>query len=260
MARSTTLDVLARVGFIAFAVIHLLVAWIVVRILRGEPAHEGDPTGAFALLADQPGGTALLWAAVVGLAALTVWQLLEAATGHRDEQDSARTRERLISVGRTIVYGFLGWTAARFVTGDAHSSAEEQQGATSTVLSSAGGRALVVVIGLAIVALSLGLLWYGLTARFERHLKTGEMRGRTRSVARGLGRFGYAAKGVAYAIVGVLLVSAAATYDPAKSRGLDGALRTLAAKPYGPLVLAIAALGFAAFGAYCLVQARYRKV
>jgi len=58
----------------------------------------------------------------------------------------------------------------------------------------------------------------------------------------------------------VLLVSAAVTYDPDKARGLDAALRTLAAQPYGGFLLAVVALGIAAFGVFCFIQARYRKV
>jgi hypothetical protein len=77
---------------------------------------------------------------------------------------------------------------------------------------------------------------------------------------RWLGIVGYVAKGIAYGVAGVLLVTAARTYDPAKARGLDAALRTLAAQPYGQLLLAIIAAGLAAFGVFCLLQMRYRKV
>ena len=76
----------------------------------------------------------------------------------------------------------------------------------------------------------------------------------------GTGQIGYAVKGAAYAIVGVLLVVAAATYSSHKSTGLDGALRTLAAQPFGVVLLLVVVLGFALFGVYCFFQSRYRKV
>jgi hypothetical protein len=57
-----------------------------------------------------------------------------------------------------------------------------------------------------------------------------------------------------------LVVAAAVTYDPAKSRGLDGALKTLAGQRFGVWLLALVAAGIAAFGIYCFSQARYRKV
>jgi hypothetical protein len=81
-----------------------------------------------------------------------------------------------------------------------------------------------------------------------------------RRVTRRLGQVGYVAKGIAFTIVGVLLVDAALTDNPAKSRGLDAALHLLVEQPYGVLLLIAVGAGFAAFGIYCFVQAKYRKV
>jgi hypothetical protein len=86
------------------------------------------------------------------------------------------------------------------------------------------------------------------------------MNHRTRQAARRLGQAGYIAKGIAFGIVGLLLADAAVTHNPAKSRGLDAALRTLIAQPFGKFLLFLVAIGFAAFGIYCFFQARYRKV
>jgi hypothetical protein len=104
------------------------------------------------------------------------------------------------------------------------------------------------------------MIVYGLIKRFFKHLMTERMSARTRKVSRILGVSGYVAKGVAYAIAGVLVIAAAVTFDPAKARGLDGALRTLVQQPYGGLLLILVAAGIAAFAAFCFVQARYRKV
>ncbi len=60
--------------------------------------------------------------------------------------------------------------------------------------------------------------------------------------------------------MGILVVSAALTYDAEKARGLDAALRTLVEQSYGPILLGLVALGIACYGVYCFVQSRYRKV
>ena len=62
-----------------------------------------------------------------------------------------------------------------------------------------------------------------------------------------------------YGIAGILVVVAAVRSDPSKATGLDTALKTLAAQPYGVVLLVIVALGLAAFGVYCLFDARYRR-
>jgi hypothetical protein len=83
---------------------------------------------------------------------------------------------------------------------------------------------------------------------------------RTRTVSRRLGVAGYVAKGVAYGIAGLLVLTAAINYDPEQARGLDGALHALREQSYGGILLTLVALGIAAFGVYCFVQAKYRKV
>jgi hypothetical protein len=60
--------------------------------------------------------------------------------------------------------------------------------------------------------------------------------------------------------VGVLVIQAAVGYDPAKARGLDAALRTTAAAPYGKPLLILIAAGIAAFGVFCFFQAKYRRI
>lgn len=111
-----------------------------------------------------------------------------------------------------------------------------------------------------VVGIGAYVAWYGLSGGFERRLKRGQMRRSTWRLAVLTGQVGYAVKGVAYAVVGVLLVAAAVTFDPKRSTGLDGALRTLAGEPLGTTVLILVALGFAVFGVYCFFQSRYRKV
>lgn len=259
-ADSKLLETLARAGFIGYGVVHLLFAWLALQIAFGGSSKQGDQSGALQTLATKPMGKFLIIAIIVGLVAMTLWQALEAAIGHRVDQGKERTFERLASVGRALVYGYLAYTAYKVISGAKSSSADSQQKASQQLMDSTGGRWLVALIGLAVAAIGIGLIWYAVTKRFEKHLNTGQMSPQTRKLSRRLGVAGYAAKGAAYGIAGLLLLVAAVTYDPAKARGLDAALRTLAEQTYGTLLLTVVALGIAAFGAFCFIQARYRKV
>jgi hypothetical protein len=159
-----------------------------------------------------------------------------------------------------VVYAVLAWTAFRIIAGSGTSSAQKQETATATLLSSPGGRWLVGLAGLAVIGVGVGMAVFGLLAKFERKLERHRMSRTTERTVHVLGMVGYAAKGTAFAIVGVLVVLAAVHHDPSRSRGLDAALRTLAAQPFGPWLLSLVALGFLAFGAFCVFQARYRRV
>ncbi|MFI7607234.1 DUF1206 domain-containing protein [Micromonospora sp. NPDC049366] len=259
-ADSRWLELLARAGFIGYGIVHLLFAWLALQIAFGKSADDGDQSGALRTLAAQPLGKFLVIATAVGLVAMAIWQALEAAAGHRAERGRERTWERVASAGRTVVYLYFAWTAYKVFSDAKSNSADQQEALTGQAMHSSGGRWLVGLAGLVLAAIGVGLVVYGLIKRFEKHLKTTEMSPRTRRLARRLGIAGYVAKGVAYAIAGVLVIVAAVTYDPEKARGLDAALRTLREQSYGGLLLTLVALGIAAFGAFCFLQSRYRKV
>lgn len=257
---SHLLELLTRAGFLGYGVVHLLFAWLAAQIAFGRPSAEGDQSGAMRALAAQPLGRLLVIAIGVGLLAMSVWQALEAASGHREERGGRRTAERLVSAGRTLVYLYLAWTAFQVFRNANADSAQKQQALTEKLMISTGGRWLVALAGLALAGIGVGLVVYGLAKRFEKHLRTGPMSPSTRRLARRLGMAGYAAKGSAYALAGTLVVVAAVRFDPDRARGLDGALHTLREQPYGTVLLMIIALGIAAFAGYCAVQAKYRKV
>ena len=128
------------------------------------------------------------------------------------------------------------------------------------MLAHPAGRFLIVLCGLGVLALGIGMLVYGAKRKFERKLMRYRMSEAARVTARRTGQAGYIAKGIAFGIVGLLLVDAAATKDPGKSGGLDAALHAIVAQPFGAFLLFVVAVGFAAAGVYCFVQARYRKV
>ncbi|GAB3803677.1 DUF1206 domain-containing protein [Micromonospora zhanjiangensis] len=259
-ANSKPLEILTRAGFIGYGIVHVLFAWLALQIAFGKSAQEGDQTGAMQTLAAQPIGKTLLVAVAVGLLAMALWQLSEAFVGHQEERGRRRVFERVASGARAVLYAWFAWTAVKVVNDAGSSSADKQQAMSAQLMSSGGGRFLVGLVGVAVLALGVGMVGYGAKKKFEEKLHTERMNAGTSKLARRLGVAGYSAKGVAVAIAGVLVVGAAVTYDPDKARGLDAALRTLRDQSYGPILLTLVALGIAAFAAFCVIQAKYRKV
>ncbi|WP_434743632.1 DUF1206 domain-containing protein [Micromonospora sp. SH-82] len=260
-ANSRWLELLARAGFIGYGVVHLLFAWLALQIAFGSSPDDGDQSGALRTLAAQPMGKFIVIAIGVGMVAMALWQLTQAAVGHVSEEGNRRIVERVLSGARTVVYGWFAFTAYKVVnSASSSSSADQQEDMTSKLMESTGGRWLVGFVGLVVAGIGIGQAIYGIKKKFEKNLKTGEMSAKTRQLARKLGMAGYAARGSAFAVAGVLVVVAAVNYDPEKARGLDAALRTLRDQPFGTILLGLVALGIAAFGVYCFLQSRYRKV
>jgi hypothetical protein len=259
-ADSRPLELLARGGFIAYGVIHLMFAWLALQVAFGDSAGETDQSGALKTLAQQPAGEFLVIGIIVGMVAMAVWQAFEAALGHSGPQDRTAVAERVISGCRTVLYLYFAYLGYQVVSGANPSQSQSQQSSASSMMDSGGGRLLVGLAGLVVAGVGVGLVVYGLKKQFQKHLNTGQMSPSVRRTVRRLGTAGYASKGVAYGIAGALIVSAAVNYDPEKAGGLDAALKTLAGTDWGPWLLGLIALGIACFGVYCFFQAKYRKV
>ena len=93
-----------------------------------------------------------------------------------------------------------------------------------------------------------------------KYLHTAQMSARTRRVVKFLGMTGTIARGLVFALVGVLVADAAVTHKASESGGIDKALLTLREQPFGEFLMMLAALGLLIFGVYGLCEARWRKV
>lgn len=256
------LEHLARVGLIAYGLVHLALAWLALRLAWGTSSEPADQSGALETLADSPAGTPLLWVLAVGLIALAAWQALEVGRWRFGLSSSGSARTRAVkksakALAKAAVYAALAVLAIRIATGSGGSSSQQQQDTAAGVFGWPGGRWLVGAAGLVLVGIGAYHVYKGVTTRFLKEIDLGEAPpSATRLVTR-LGQVGYPGKGIALGVVGGLLTYAAITFDPAKASGLDGAMRTILDAPAGQWLLTLVALGIAAFGAYLFVRARY---
>lgn len=257
-AQSRPVQMLGRIGLVAYGAVHLLIAFLAIQVATGDHGEQSDKNGALRTVAEQPGGKFLLWVIAIGLAALTIWQLVEAIWGHRTVPAAKRTAKRVASGGKAVIFAALAFSAFKIATGGQGSS-DQGQTFTAKVLSWPLGQVLVGLVGLAIIAIAAYVVVYGLKKKFLEDLDFGTASPTTRKVATRLGQVGYPGVAVAYGTIGVLVLWAAITFDADKAQGLDGALKTLASQPYGPFLLGIVALGLACYGAHCIFAARFYK-
>jgi hypothetical protein len=259
---SDALELLARVGLVAYGIVHLLVAWLALQLAWGGGGGSADQSGAMATLAEQPFGKPLLWVLAVGLVALAAWQLAEVLRYRSRLQSSGEARKKAItkivkSVAKTVVYLALAGTAVRFATGGGKSSSGQQQQAVGGVLGWPGGRVLVGIAALVLIGIGAYHVRKALRSSFLKEIDTASASPGQRRVIERLGQVGYPAKGVALALVGGLFGWAAITFDPAKASGLDGAMHTILGAPAGRWLLTVVAVGIAAFGVFSFFRARY---
>lgn len=253
---SSTFEYTARAGFAASGVLHLLVAYIIVRLAFGSGGNA-DQSGALATLAGQPGGAVMLWVTAVGLFALGLWRVAEAVIGAKPGESRGGDRgdnpawKRAKSLGLAIVNFAIAFSAIRFATGGGQSSGQQNSGLSAQLMQAGWGKFVLIVAGLAIAAVGGYHVYKGVSKKFLK-----DLRGSAGSAVTAVGVTGYAAKGAVLAGAGLLVIVATLQADPAKAAGLDAAVKTLGQAPFGKFLLLVAAVGIAAFGAYSFVRSR----
>jgi Domain of Unknown Function (DUF1206) len=231
------MQVLARAGLAARGVIYVLIGWVAILVALGQSSQQADQQGALQLLAGKPYGAVSLWLLGIGFAGYSLWRLSEAA------------------------YAGFAYLTFQVISGSQGSQTRQQQDLSARLMHhGAGGRWLVGIAGLIIVIVGAALVMQGFRREFLKHLQTAQMRPRTRRVVELLGVIGTVARGLVFALAGVLVIDAAVTFKPAKAGGIDRALLTLRDQPFGKFLLIIAALGLVIFGVYGLCEARWRRV
>lgn len=255
--RSETFERVARAGYAASGVIHLLVAYIIGRLAFVGGGGSADQSGALATLGGQTGGAIVLWVAAAGLAALGLWHLAEAALGAkpRDRSDDGDWKDRVKALALAVVNLAIAFSAARFAMGSGQSSGAQNAGMSAQLMQSGWGKILLIAVGVGVAAVGGYHVYKGVSEKFLDELTVSG--GRLVTVS---GVVGYAAKGIVLAGAGILVIVATLQADPAKASGLDAAVKTLGGLPFGKFLLIAAALGIAAFGVYSFVRARHAKM
>jgi hypothetical protein len=252
----------ARAGFAMNGILFIVIGVIAIGIGgAGGSGETADQSGALQGIAAAPGGMILIWAIAIGLLALGLWQLLDGVLA--DDADAKdRWASRAKSIGKGIAYLVIGGSAIGVAlgggSGGSGSSGGAEESVTAGLLATPGGVVLVVAIGLGVLGVAAYLVVKGAKQKFLDDLEP--VHG---SVQRGVvltGTIGYIARGVAFAIVGVLFIVAGVTADAEQAGGLDAALATLASLPFGRVLLVAVGVGFIASGVYGIVRAKYAKL
>lgn len=250
----------ARAGYAVSGVLHLLIAYIIAMLAFGVGGNA-DQSGALAALASKSGGAVALWVAAVGLFGLALWRVAEAVVGSHptDPTDNDEGMEkqfnRIKSIALAIVYCALAVSAIRFASGGGQSSGAQNAGMSAQLMQSGWGKTVLIIVGLTVIIIGGYHVYKGATKKFLEDLTVSGG-----SVITPLGMTGYIAKGAAFAGAGILVVVATLTAAPAKAAGIDAAVKTLGQAPFGKILLLIAALGIAAYGAYCFAMARFARM
>lgn len=263
-ATSPVVVALARLGYAVKGILYIIIGLLAVLLAVGHGGSATDQRGAIGAIAALPFGRFILIVMTIGLFGFGLWSIFQGVLdvdGHGTKAKGILARVGYAAVG--VTYIILGYGALRVVTGTGgagKSTTSSTQDWTAILLKQPFGQALVVIVGLVVLAIALYLYIRAYKAQFQSSLNLGQLRSDSRKVIVSLGRLGYAALGVVFTIIGIFLIVAALQHNANKAVGLDGALQNLIHQPFGPVLLFIVALGLIAYGLYSFAEARYRRI
>ncbi len=253
---------LARFGYASKGAVYFLVGLLAVQAAFGGGGKTTDTEGALETLVQQPFGQFLLGLIAFGLISYAMWRFVEAINDPENKgKDIKGIATRLSYIANGLTYAGLAWTAVQIIMGSSSGGGDDsKQNWTARLLNQPFGQWLVGMIGAGVIAFGFYYLYRAFSAKFRRKLYLSELSSTKREWVIAICRFGLAARSIVFFLIGWFFIEAAYMAQASQVGGLDQALETLAGQPYGPLLLAVVALGLIAYGVYCIVQARYRRL
>lgn len=258
---SDGIEILGRIGYMAKGIIYSVVGILATQAAFTSGGKTTGSKGAIRDIASQPFGRVMLGIICLGLIGYVTWRFVQCFLDPEGKGDDAKAIAKRVGYGISgVAYASLAFLAGSIALGNGGSqgSGDSKADWTAFVLGMPFGQWIVGLVGLIVIAVGLYNLKKAITARFMEKYDV-SMTETARKVALVAGRGGLAARCVTFVIIGTFLGVAAYQADPDETKGLSGALQTLAEQPYGPWLLGTVAIGVIAYGIHCFVNAKYRS-
>jgi hypothetical protein len=262
VAANPQLELLERLGYVVRGALYAVMGFLALRIALSQPGGKAtDLSGSLVWLIGNPFGKVVLVVTIIGLIAYSIWGFVRAIYDplHRGH-DAKGIAARIGFITSALSYLAIVFFALQILGGQGGASHDSTQKTVSTLLTNPAGGAITVVLGVISLGIAIGQFIEAYRATFKNDLKAAEMSTSERDIAIGLGRFGMAARGVTFLVIGWFLIQAGIHHNASDAHGFGGAFLFLLAQPYGRWLVGIIALGFVALGLHSFACARWVRL
>ena len=246
----------ARFGYAAKGVTYVLMALLAMQAATGTGSAE-DTQGALHSLNGPAWGGILLLGIAFGLGSYAIWKLYLTIANPEDDGWG----QRLTAL--VVCFTNLGFAAEAFMLAMSIGSPRNQGDVTvhwsAIVMAQPAGRYAVGIGGLCVGGYGIAQLVRALRRKVDRHLRALKMTSDTKRWVIRTCKFGIAARGVVFLLVGWFLVRAGLAIDASEARDFGHSLNELRQQPYGRTLLFVVAFGLMGYAAYQMLRARYQR-
>lgn len=260
--RNAWVERLARFGIATKGAVYLVLGVLAVMAAAGASGGRvTDRDGAVRTVTDHPLGAVLLVVVAVGMTGYALWRFAEAIFDPNHVGAGLKgVAKRAGYVVSGVVYGSFVVGVVQRLAGDPSRRDGGRTWLDALLRQGGVGAVAVGVAGAVVIGVAASHFVQAVTARFMRDLSLSDLSDEARAWIERVGRFGLAARGVVFALLGWFLMRAATRSDASEWRGTAGALREIAREGHGKVALGVVAAGLAAYGAYQLVRAPRLKI
>jgi hypothetical protein len=252
----------ARAGYVARGVLYGYMGYAALKIAQTGGSRPADQKASLIAVAGFPLGRFILVVGIAAILAYAGWGFIRAIYDplHRG-RDAQGIVTRLGFAWSGLSYLILGFFAFGLLTsGSSGSQADGMQQIAAKLLSAPAGVLLTEAAGLIGVAAGFGQFIEAYRASFKKDEKRSQMSETEKEVTDVLGRAGFIARGIVFALMGWFIFLAGRQQNSAKATGFTGIFTYILAQPYGRPLLALVALGIIALGLHSVVLARYIRL
>ena len=249
----------ARFGLISKGIVYFLMGMLSVLAAFGLSSEKGDKSGAFKLIYEQPYGRVILIAIALGLLGYVMLRFLQAFKNTENKgKDFKGILDRIGYGMSAVLYLAIGVYAIRLVLEGASSDeGDSRQFIVSKVFEYPGGEYIVGIASLIVIGMGIYQIIRGVTGRFMK--KVNLYKSNMKDAFKTTGVIGYISRGIVLGIIGYFLFHAAWLSNPGEAQGTGAAFDFLQ-NNFGSLMMALVALGLAAYGVFCFVKAKYQRI
>ena len=246
----------ARFGYFAKGFTYILIAMLAMQAATGNGSAESTGGALESLRGEQFGQIALL-AIAAGLASYALWKLYIVIADPENDGWSQRLTALFVS------FTNLGFAAEAFTLslsiGGPRSNGDPAKHWSSIVMQQPYGKYAVAFAGLCVAGYGISQLIRAMRRKVDDLLRKMKMPSDTKRWVVRACKFGIAARGVVFLLLGWFLLRAGMQTDPSEAKDFGHTLNELRQQPMGRTLLFVVAFGLLAYAGYQILRARYQR-